>query len=338
MLEKITACTMDCPDTCSLIVSSAGEGPVRIRGNPAHPFTSGFTCAKIKQLPKRLKSSHRIVRPMIRNGSRWQPIGWDVALDLCAEKIDRARREPASILHFHGEGAKGVLKQANKLFFATIGASRTKGSLCDAAGFIATLMDCGSRRNNDIEDLINARRIVNWGKDLTRSSIHTAAIVRQAKRKGTKMLTISPGGVENGMHPDAYVRIRPGADRFLAAAVMRLLSERGAIRKDVLSHTRNWKALRGVLVEHSPTALAAACDVKPADIERIFEFYAAQDPVATLIGTGLQRYKYGGENVRFINALAMVSGNIGRSGGGSYFRQPGTRFGSHRRCFRTDSV
>jgi anaerobic selenocysteine-containing dehydrogenase len=42
--------------------------------------------------------------------------------------------------------------------------------------------------------------------------------------------------------------------------------------------------------------------------------------VATLISAGLQRYRYGGENVRFINALALLSGNIGRSGGGSYFQ------------------
>ena len=37
------------------------------------------------------------------------------------------------------------------------------------------------------------------------------------------------------------------------------------------------------------------------------------------MGWGLQRYKYGGETVRFIKGLALLSGNIGRSGGGSYF-------------------
>jgi anaerobic selenocysteine-containing dehydrogenase len=47
--------------------------------------------------------------------------------------------------------------------------------------------------------------------------------------------------------------------------------------------------------------------------------------VATLLGWGLQRYQYGGENVRFINALAFLSGNIGRSGGGSYFNIFSTR-------------
>jgi anaerobic selenocysteine-containing dehydrogenase len=66
--------------------------------------------------------------------------------------------------------------------------------------------------------------------------------------------------------------------------------------------------------------LLDACDVSEADFQRIYECYAQKEPVATLISAGLQRYRYGGENVRFINALAMLSGNIGRSGGGSYFQ------------------
>ena len=51
----------------------------------------------------------------------------------------------------------------------------------------------------------------------------------------------------------------------------------------------------------------------------IFDWYADTGRVATLMGWGLQRYLYGGENVRFINALAMISGNVGISGGGAYF-------------------
>jgi hypothetical protein len=47
--------------------------------------------------------------------------------------------------------------------------------------------------------------------------------------------------------------------------------------------------------------------------------------VATLVGWGLQRHIYGAENVRFINALALISGQIGRSGGGSYYIAPSTR-------------
>jgi anaerobic selenocysteine-containing dehydrogenase len=60
-------------------------------------------------------------------------------------------------------------------------------------------------------------------------------------------------------------------------------------------------------------------------VERLAKVYGSGEPVATLIGWGLQRHMFGAENVRFINALALLSGQIGRSGGGSYYIAPSTR-------------
>jgi anaerobic selenocysteine-containing dehydrogenase len=42
----ITACTLDCPDVCSLLAEN-GPGGLRLRGNPDHPFTRGFVCPKL---------------------------------------------------------------------------------------------------------------------------------------------------------------------------------------------------------------------------------------------------------------------------------------------------
>ncbi len=311
---KITACTLDCPDACSLLVTKD-----QIEGNPDHPFTSGFICKKGRDFLKRLRSPHRITSPLLRSNGKWHSISWQEALDLCTQKIQQYRQEPASILHFHGEGAKGVLKQASKLFFALLGSSRAKGSLCDAAGYLAFVADFGSRDNNDITDILNARTIVNWGKDLSRSSIHTAALVRKARRGGTQVMSISPGGDGNGPFSDASIRIRPGTDRFLATAVIRLFIERDLVRSEILAHAKGWEGFRETVMAKPLNDLASKCDVPLSEIDRLFQCYAGDLPVATLIGAGLQRYRRGGENVRYINALAVISGNMGRSGGGSYF-------------------
>ncbi|MBT8368432.1 MAG: molybdopterin-dependent oxidoreductase, partial [Deltaproteobacteria bacterium] len=238
MTSTITACTMDCPDACSLVVDRRRDDRISLRGNPDSPFTSGFTCPKIRGHIKRLQHPDRIRHPLLRVNQTWQRITWEAALDLCAQKIQALRSEPKSILHIKSEGAKGVLKAATALFFSILGSSRTKGSLCDAAGFMAYIYDFGSRKNNDINDLINADRIVNWGKDFYRSSIHTAAIIRKARRGGSRMLTISPGGDGNGAFSDERIRIRPGTDRFLAAAVIKLLGQEKQIPSAVLEHTK----------------------------------------------------------------------------------------------------
>jgi anaerobic selenocysteine-containing dehydrogenase len=318
-MKQITACTYDCPDACSLILEQTPEGGIRLLGNPDSPFTRGVMCAKTRRQIRRLQSPSRVVKPRRKTKGGWQEIGWEAALDLCAEKIQRLRGEPTSILHIPSDGAKGVLKEAVNLFFAQLGTSRIRGSLCDAAGFIAGVEDCGSRENNDIEDLANAAGIVNWGKDVSRSSIHTAALVHTARRNGARVLTISPGGDGNGPFSDRCLRIRPGTDRFLAAAVIRRLFEERPFPEAAGAYSRQPQRFLELIRSRSLEELLAACGVSAADSESLVHMYATVKPLATLIGAGLQRYRYGGENVRFINALALLSGNVGRSGGGVYF-------------------
>ncbi len=187
-----------------------------------------------------------------------------------------AARADRPILHIHSDGAKGVLKEAVNLFFAQLGSSRIMGSLCDAAGYIAGVEDFGARENNDIEDLANAAAIVNWGKDFSRSSIHTAAVVRQARNRGARVLTISPGGDGNDPFSDGRIRIRPGTDRFLAAAVIRRLIEEGACAEDVLTHTRHPEKFLELIQGRSTDELLAVCEVSMSDAEHLFHAYATR--------------------------------------------------------------
>ncbi len=46
---SLTACPLDCPDTCSLEVTVEDGRLVSIDAGPANPLTQGFICAKVKQ-------------------------------------------------------------------------------------------------------------------------------------------------------------------------------------------------------------------------------------------------------------------------------------------------
>jgi anaerobic selenocysteine-containing dehydrogenase len=316
-MRSVTACTCDCPDACSLVLDARDDGGPRLTGNPQSPFTRGVMCAKTRRHLRRLQSAERLRTPLLRQGGRRQPISWEAALDLCAERIQALRAQPASILHLPSDGAKGVLKEAVGLFFAQLGAGRILGSLCDAAGYMAGVEDFGSRENNDVDDLPRAAAVVNWGKDAARSSVHLAAAFHAARRNGARVLTISPG-CEGVVPRSEHIRIRPGTDRLLAAAVIRRLVEQTRIA-DVLARTRLPEAFFDLIQRSSIDELLSGCEVGPGDLERLVDLYARSKPLATVIGAGLQRYRYGGENVRFINALALLSGNVGCSGGGVHF-------------------
>ena len=64
------------------------------------------------------------------------------------------------------------------------------------------------------------------------------------------------------------IPVRPGTDRFLATAVIRLLIERDRISSDILAHTTGWDEFRECVLAWPVSKLSDACGVSVEDIER----------------------------------------------------------------------
>ncbi|BBD08917.1 molybdopterin-dependent oxidoreductase [Desulfovibrio ferrophilus] len=316
--EFVSACTRDCPDCCSIVVTKNEDGSCSFKGNPEHPFTKGFICAKTAKYPQMLTHPERITQPLVRSGAGYWPVTWDEALDLVTRRIDKLRNKPERILHMKGHGYRGVLAGVSNWFFGRLGSSTLSGSPCDEAGIVASEADFGVLDTNHPEDLQNASRIVNWGRDFSRFSVHQAAIVKAARKAGTKVLTISPAYGGNEGFSDEIVLIRPGTDRFLAAALCKGLLTRG-VAAEIRDAAANLSTLESLVVGMETNDLLEACGVSRADFEMVLDWYTADGPTASVIGWGLQRYLHGGENVRWIDAVVMLSGNVGIAGGGAHY-------------------
>jgi len=319
MTTTLTACSLDCPDGCSVLIKTSRDGKLSsLRGNPEHPFTQGFTCAKIRRIAKRLNHPERILHPLRRQGGKFLRVSWDEALSECAERISVLRSDPRGMLHIQGSGAQGLLKRACRSFFARLGASGTQGSLCNAAGAEACRTDFGALDLGDPADILKSSSIINWGRDLSRSSIHLGRLVAKARKAGVRVVSVGTGAEDNGPFSSRLVRVRPGTDRFLAAAVAKLLWEQGGMDPDAPEFCANLGVFLELLKTRSLTSLLDECGATCDDAATLAACYGRR-PTATLIGWGLQRYRLGGESVRFINALAAVSGSMGVAGGGSFY-------------------
>jgi anaerobic selenocysteine-containing dehydrogenase len=89
-----TACTLDCPDACTLDVTVTDGVITDIDaavGDDVNPITSGFICRKVQMSTKRIYSPERIATPLIRVGKKgegeFRSATWDEALDLVASRI-----------------------------------------------------------------------------------------------------------------------------------------------------------------------------------------------------------------------------------------------------------
>jgi anaerobic selenocysteine-containing dehydrogenase len=69
-IEVLGTCPMDCPDTCSWIVTVKDGKAVRLRGDPDHPFTRGALCAKMNNYIEFTRHPGRLMHPMRRVGAK----------------------------------------------------------------------------------------------------------------------------------------------------------------------------------------------------------------------------------------------------------------------------
>ena len=83
-------CPLDCPDACSLLLTLEEGRLLRVEGDPRHPITQGFACAKTYRYPERVRE--RLLYPLRRVGRKGEGkfvrVSWEEALDEIAKRPD----------------------------------------------------------------------------------------------------------------------------------------------------------------------------------------------------------------------------------------------------------
>src|SRR5437016_5799124 len=64
------ACPHDCPDACGVLITVEDGRETKIQGDPEHPVTRGFLCAKVAKYLDRVYSPGRVLYPMRRIGAK----------------------------------------------------------------------------------------------------------------------------------------------------------------------------------------------------------------------------------------------------------------------------
>ncbi len=318
-----TTCTRDCPDACGLIATVDDAGRVtRLQGDPEHPITRGFLCYRVgTHYLSRHHSQERLTTPLVRRGDRFEPISWQDALDLAAERLDRIRQESgaAAIVHVQGGGSLGILKNLNHVLFRTLGCTETRGDVCDAAGSWAQEADFGAAAINALEDAVNAKSLFLWGKNVASSSPHSTPILKEARARGARTWLIDPLPHQAAQLVDRHVSIRPGGDAALAFAVARIVLDHGREDRDVVRYTENFAQFAQLVRSRAVADWCAIADVPTSVADEIAAAFTDHAPVTTWIGWGLQRRVNGATQVRAIDALHLLTGNVGRAGAGASF-------------------
>jgi anaerobic selenocysteine-containing dehydrogenase len=330
-----TVCNRDCPDACSIVATIEGGRVVKLAGDPDHPVTRGFLCWRTNHFLPLQYAPDRITTPLLRGADgAHRPVSWEAALDFAAERLlaIRGQSGPAAIFHYRSGGSLGMLKLLVDRFFELFGPVTIKrGDICSGAAEAAQEADFGVSDSHDLDDLVNARQIILWGKNVFVSSPHTIPVLKQAQQRGARLVLVDPVHHRTASLCERTWQPRPGGDFALAMAVARRLFERGEVDARAEALCDNLAAFRALAFSREVAGWCGDADL-PTDAAEDLAARLAQRPAAILVGWGMARRANGGGIVRALDALAAISGNLGIPGGGAsyYFRR--------RRAFDTSFV
>ena len=320
----ITACPLDCPDTCSLEVTVEQGRVTHVDAAPGNPLTDGWICAKVRRFARRVYAPERVLHPLVRSGpkgsGRFRQASWDEALDLVAHAVRAAVAEhgPASVVPYSYNSSAGVLGNvlADRLWRG-VGASQVAHTICAATAGQAYHDTFGAMPAADPRDVVHAEMVVVWGANPTTSNTHWPPLVNQAVRRGAHLVVVDPRRTPLAKRAHTHLAVRPGTDVVLALAVARHLAEADLLDGPFLA--ANVSGVEAYLDNAREWTLARAeevCGVPAAAIAGFAERYATTRPSMLRLGWGLERNRNGGSACRAVLALPLLCGHAGVPGSG----------------------
>jgi anaerobic selenocysteine-containing dehydrogenase len=320
-----TACPLDCPDACSLNVTVQHGKVVKIDGGHTNPVTNGYICAKVRNFSDRVYGPDRILHPAVRDGrkgeGRFKRVPWDEAMELVVERFTQAKAAHggASILPFSYGGSNGLLTQDNldAQLWRRFGTSRLARTVCAAPTGAANMALYGKMPSVSYQDYPEAQLIILWGVNPSASGIHLVPYVREAQKRGAKLVVVDPRATALARAADVHLPVKVGTDVVVALALHRYLFANGFADEAFLrAHARNADKLRERAEPWTVEAAAAVAELDPAALQQVAELYAKRSPALVRCGWGLERNRNGGNAAMAVLALPTVAGKFGVRGGG----------------------
>ena len=342
------ACPHDCPDACGVLITVEEGRAVKVQGDPSHPVTRGFLCAKVAKYLDRVYSPERVLYPMRRVSGKgaggavaFRRISWQEALGEITRRFREISQQFGSeaILPYSYGGTLGALNSGSmdRRFFHRLGASQLERAICSAAGEAGLKSVLGVKLGTEPEQFRHSRYILAWASNIHGNNVHLWPFIEEARRAGAKLVVIDPYRTRTAACADWYLPINPGTDAALALAMMHVIIRENLFDADYVSrYTIGFEQLREKVKEYAPERAAQWTGIPANDIERLAREYATTHPAVIRVNYGVQRSEGGGMAMRAITMLPCITGSWKETGGGLQLSTSGS-FGLNRAALeRTD--
>ena len=260
-----------CEGLCGVEVDDDGT----LRGDPTNPKSLGHLC----QLPL-TEPADRITEPLRREGDRLVPCTWDEALGAIAGTLKKLRSgNPRSLAVYAGGGLahdhRGALRTA--AFALGTGTPNLFSPLClhgapklRAAELVlgAPLPLQADVGRSHYTILLGANQgLEQWGP-LQSGTVHRQAMdYFRKRRKGTRLVTVSPLRTELSDSADQHVSIRPGTELFYLLGLCHATLENRWVDEQFLrDNVTGLSELSEWLAPWTPARCAGICGIDVGEL------------------------------------------------------------------------
>ncbi len=170
---------------------------------------------------------------------------------------------------------------------------------------------------NSIKDIGQAACILAIGTNTTAAHPVIGMDVRQAVRRGTKLIVANPREIDLCRYADIWLQLKPGTDVALLMGMMRVIVDEGLHDKSFIeSRCENYDAFKESLKNFDLHTVERITGVAGEKIVKAARMYATEKPATILYAMGITQHSHGTDNVMATANLAMLTGNIGKPGAG----------------------
>jgi formate dehydrogenase major subunit len=327
-----------CGVGCQLTYHVADNRILHVQGRDG-PANRGRLCVKGRYGFDYVHHPHRLKRPLIRRADVpkradivlepdrmldvFREVSWDEALDFAALRLKAIRDQHGKRALAGFGSAKGSNEEAylfQKLVRTGFGSNNVDHCtrLCHASSVAALLEGIGSGAvSNPVMDVLHAEVVIVIGANPESNHPVAASWIKNAVRRGTKLIVIDPRGSDLARLARHHLRFKADTDVALLNAMMHVIVREGLVDEAfVANRTLGFDEMKRHLQAYSPQAMGPICGIDAGTIEEVARLYATSKASMILWGMGISQHVHGTDNARCLIALALMTGQIGRRGTG----------------------
>ncbi len=141
--------------------------------------------------------------------------------------------------------------------------------------------------------------------------------VRAAVERGCRLIVVDPRDIGLAGLADVHLKLKPGTNVAFANGIVHVLIEEGLVDAAfVESRTEGFGELAQMVKEYTPEKVADICGIDARDLVQAARLYGSVERAAILYCLGVTEHATGTDGVMALSNIAVVSGNVGRTGCG----------------------